>query len=235
MYKLETHLHTPLRSPCAHVDEATVASIYNKSGYNGIVITNHFNRFVADTRYPGDTEAERVRFYVDGYYELKNQCKKYGIDVFFGLELLLDELTYYKQDPPKAEMLIYGMDEQWLLDNGYRLFELSLPELSELCKQQGWLLSHAHPFRTTIDTQDPKYYEACETINGSPNCNNNELAIEFTKKQNLIPMCGSDFHNLGYDGSGIYLQNAVHTNSELVAEIRKRTHKLFTNNSVIEP
>lgn len=235
MYKLETHLHTLGRSPCAVADEKTIAKIYRDEGYDGIVCTNHFNRYLCDHYYAKGSEQGNVQFFLDGYRALKNECSRYDIDVFLGLELLTDELTYYKPEPPHAETMIFGIDEQWLLSNPYTLFKLSLAKLSELCRKHGWILSHAHPFRNGIDTQNPAYLQASEAYNGNPYADNhNDLAAKFAQDNNLIAMCGSDFHAKGYEGCGIYLQNPVNGNVQLTDELRKRKHKLFNRQGILD-
>ncbi len=50
-YKLEMHLHTLGYSPCAQTDEKTIAKLYSGQNYNGIVYTNHFNRYLCKEYY----------------------------------------------------------------------------------------------------------------------------------------------------------------------------------------
>ena len=228
MYKLEMHLHTIGRSPCAQVDEKTIAALYHEQGYDGIVCTNHYNRWLCENYYKKPTAKENTAFFIEGYETLKKECAPYGIDVFFGIELLLDCLTYYKQDPPKAELLVYGISPEWLLAHPTDLFLLSPAELFALCKKENWLLCHAHPFRDGIDTQDPQYLEGCEVFNGNPYLNNhNPDSLAFAEKNGLLYTAGSDFHTTEGIGCGVFLQNPVKTNEELVAELRKREHIVF--------
>lgn len=235
MYKLEMHLHTLGRSPCALTDEHTIAQIYSGLHYDGIVCTNHFNRYLCDEHYPGGTEKDKVNFWLGGYKTLKTECAAYGIDVFLGMELLIDDLTYYKPTPPHAEMLLYGIEEQWLVAHPDDLFAMSLAELSALCRQKGWLMSQAHPFRDGINAQDPRLLEGGEIWNGHPQQNNhNDQAADFVLKNNLLPTAGSDFHFPGCEGSGVYLENAVTTDSQLVAELRRRKHKVFNKDGIID-
>ena len=235
MYKLEMHLHTIGRSPCAKVDERTIAKAYAAQNYDGIVITNHFNRYLCDEYYKKGSPSDNVLFWLEAYYTLKRECAVYGIDVFLGMELLLDELTYYKPNPPHAETLVYGIEEKWLLAHPYDLFALTLPQLHDLCAEKGWLLSQAHPFRDGITALDPKYLEGAEIHNGHPRQpNHNDLAHEFVLSNGLLPTAGSDYHEEGFEGSGVYLQNAVKTNAELLAESRKRTHQPFGKDGLVD-
>ncbi|MCI5975234.1 MAG: hypothetical protein MRZ13_04040 [Clostridiales bacterium] len=235
MYKLEMHLHTLGCSPCARTDEKTIAELYAAKNYNGIVCTNHFNRYLCDEYYKKGSQKDNVEYWLNGYRTLKKECTPYGIDVFLGLELLIDSLTYYKPEPPYAETLIYGIDETWLLAHTYDLFGMEMPQLYDLCRENGWILSQAHPFRTGINVQNPAYLEGAEAWNGNPTAtNHNDLAMNFVKTNALLPTAGSDFHSVGDEGCGVYLENAVHDNAELVAELRKRRHKLFNQNGTIE-
>lgn len=235
MYKLEMHLHTLGRSPCAQVDEKTIAKLYSDCGYDGIVCTNHYIRYLCESYYPQGTPQSKAEFWLDGYRTLKKECQRYGIDVFLGMELCIDSLTYYKPEPPHAELLIYGIDEQWLQQNPYLLFELTLPEVSRLCKQNGWILGQSHPFRTSVNVLEPQYLESAEIYNGHPRQpNRNELAEKFVTDNGLLPTAGSDFHFLGGEGSGVMLANPVHTNAQLVAELRKRTHTVIKHHLAAE-
>lgn len=228
MYKLEMHLHTMYRSPCAMTDEKTIAELYHKNGYNGIVCTNHYNSFLYDHYYCKGSPAKNARYFVDGYRILKDVCAKYGIDVFFGMEVLLDCLSYYKEGPPRAELLVYGISPEWLLAHPDDIFALTPQEFFELCRSENWILSQAHPFRESIDVQSPAYLEGCEVYNGNPRQkNHNEKALDFAKKNGLLYTAGSDFHETVDVGSGVYLKNSVKTNEELVAELRKREHIVF--------
>ena len=77
--------------------------------------------------------------------------------------------------------------------------------------------------------------KTAEAWNGNPTAtNHNDLAMNFVKANALLPTAGSDFHSVGDEGCGVYLENAVHDNAELVAELRKRRHKLFNQNGTIE-
>ncbi len=235
MYKLEMHLHTIGRSPCAKVDEKTIAKAYAAEHYDGIVITNHFNRYLCDEYYKKGSQKDNVVFWLEAYHTLKRECAVYGIDVFLGMELMVDSLTYYKPNPPYAETLVYGVDEEWLLQHTYDLFPLGIAELHDFCKQKGWLLSQAHPFRDGITALDPKYLEGAEIYNGHPRQpNHNDLARQFVLSNGLLPTAGSDYHEEGFEGNGVYLQNPVKDNRELVAELRRRTHIPFGKNLTVD-
>ena len=72
------HLHTIGRSPCAKVDERTIAKAYAAQNYDGIVITNHFNRYLCDEYYKKGSPSDNVLFWLEAYYTLKRECAVYG-------------------------------------------------------------------------------------------------------------------------------------------------------------
>ena len=109
------HLHTEGQSPCAQVDCKTIAKLYSENGYNGIVCTNHFNRFLCENYYLKGSETANIEHYLNGYYTLKNECEKFGIDVFFGMELQPDCISYYLPESQSAELLIYGVNPEWVI------------------------------------------------------------------------------------------------------------------------
>ncbi len=225
MYQLEMHLHTLHHSPCAETDIPTIAKLYHEHQYNGIICTNHYIRHLCEHHYKKGSPRANAEYYVQGYLDLKEECAKYGIDVFFGIELNPDALSYYKDCPPKGELLIYGISPEWVIEHPYDLFPLSTEELYALAQENGWLLCQSHPYRDYMEVQNPAFLEGCEAYNGHPHQNNrNEKALVFAEENGLLMTAGSDFHTPDAVGCGVLLQNPVKTNEELVAELRKRTH-----------
>lgn len=229
-YKLETHLHVKGTSPCAQTDEKTIAEIYEGKGYNGIVYTSHYNSYLID--YYGMTAKEYNQNFVEHYNQLKQECQKVGIDVFFGMEFMPDCTSYYNIDTPyKAEFLIYGITPEFVLDGGEKMFGNSVEETSLLCRENGWILSQSHPFRTIITYRNASLLDAAEVFNGyARHDSHNDQAEQFAKDNGLIPLAGSDFHEPQDGGAGIILANAIANEKELVAEINKCRHEIVKNN-----
>lgn len=229
-YKLETHLHVKGTSPCAQTDEKTIAEIYEGKGYNGIVYTSHYNSYLID--YYGMTAKEYNQNFVEHYNQLKQECQKVGIDVFFGMEFMPDCTSYYNADTPyNAEFLIYGITPEFVLDGGERMFRNSVEETSLLCRENGWIFSQSHPFRTIITYRNASLLDAAEVFNGyARHDSHNDQAEQFAKDNGLIPLAGSDFHEPQDGGAGIILANAIANEKELVAEINKCRHEIVKNN-----
>ncbi len=229
-YKLETHLHVKGTSPCAQTDEKTIAEIYKGKGYDGIVYTSHYNSYLID--FYGMTAKEYNQNFVEHYNRLKQECQKVGIDVFFGMEFMPDCTSYYNADTPyKAEFLIYGITPEFVLDGGERMFRNSVEETSLLCRENGWIFSQSHPFRTIITYRNPSLLNAVEVFNGyARHDSHNDQAERFAKDNGLIPLAGSDFHEPQDGGAGIILENAIKNERELVAEINRCKHEIVKNN-----
>lgn len=229
-YKLETHLHVKGTSPCAQTDEKTIAEIYKGKGYDGIVYTSHYNSYLID--YYGMTAKEYNQNFVEHYNRLKQECQKVGIDVFFGMEFMPDCTSYYNADTPyNAEFLIYGITPEFVLDGGERMFRNSVEGTSILCRENGWIFSQSHPFRTIITYRNASLLDAAEVFNGyARHDSHNDQAEQFAKDNELIPLAGSDFHEPQDGGAGIILENAIKNERELVAEINRCKHEIVKNN-----
>ena len=115
MQKWETHLHTKNGSGCGQVSTRNVAKIYAKAGYDGIVVTNHFNLTNFQSYYKG-RKINWVGRFLKEYRSLKKHCAKYGITVLLGLEMCLAGDEYTKDKPEYSELLVYGITPEELDD-----------------------------------------------------------------------------------------------------------------------
>lgn len=229
MFKLEMHLHVEGTSPCAKIDEKTIAEIYSKAGYNGIVYTSHYNSFLSKYYFDGDYKKYNDNF-LKHYELLKSECAKFGIKVFFGMEAMPDATSYYEETPDKAEFLIYGVTPDFMFGGAEKIFGMSVKGLHELCLKNGWILSQAHPFRPIITYRHPEFLDAAEAINDNVRQqNNNDKAIRYAEENDLIKTAGSDFHEIEDARSGVLLKSPVNTEKELVEELRLRRHVLIEN------
>ena len=227
MFKLEMHLHVAETSPCAQTDEKTIAGIYSEAGYDGIVYTSHYNSFLSEYYFSGDVKKYNENF-LSHFETLKAECAKRGVKVFFGMEAMPDMTSYYEETPDKAEFLIYGATPDFMRHSPERIFKMTVEELHDFCKKNGWILSQAHPFRPMISYHHPEFLDAAEVINDNPRQqNNNDLAIKYAKENNLIQTAGSDFHEPHDARAGVLLKNAVNSEKELVSELKKRVHEPF--------
>ncbi len=230
MYKLEMHLHTIHNSHCGQMEPADIAVEYAKAGYNGIVVTNHFNRtdlfgYVAQQF---GSRLNVMSDYMRDYYELKDECAKYGIDVFFGLEAAPDFCTYYKHSGPYGEILVYGITPEELLRDGYDILNFNKTEFYEWAEKNGNLLVVAHPYRSICTELDYRYVHGIEIANLHPyQDSGNRKAEEVCERLGLIPTGGSDFHHEGGEGGGVLLKRAPENEKDLVAILRSRDYEVI--------
>ena len=134
-YLYDTHVHTSEGSACGQNTGAEMAGAYQKAGYAGIVVTDHF--------FYGNTAADRslpwkdwVEQFCNGYEHAKEEGDKIGLQVFFGWE------SGYQG----TEFLIYGLSKEWLLEHP-EIKDADVKEQYELVHAGGGIVSQAHPFR----------------------------------------------------------------------------------------
>jgi len=183
--KLEMHMHTSEVSPCAKRKAFDGIKDYKEAGYDGVVITDHFNDYVLESFNGNDRE--RVRCYLEGYHRAKEAGVTLGIEVLFGIETCLIG--------SHDDFLIYGVTPEFLYEYP-KLYEMSLEKLYERVHEAGGLVIQAHPFRGYCQIRNPKFLDGIEIFNGNPRHDSrNHLAIDFvTKHSQLIQTSGSDYH-----------------------------------------
>ena len=185
-YKYETHLHTSEGSLCARGDGASMARFMKEQGYSGICVTDHF--FNGNTAVSRDLPwSERVNLYCLGYEHAKEEGKKIGLDVFFGVE------WNFCGD----EYLIYGVTKEWLLENPGML-EWSHRELYEEVEKAGAVILQAHPFRDRgyiprINLY-PQLVHGIEVTNAGNKPLNDRMADAYAAYYGFPVISGSDLH-----------------------------------------
>lgn len=189
IFKYETHLHTKEGSACASASGAEQARRYKELGYDGIMVTDHFFNGNTAIREYKNWE-DRVTQYCAGYRNAKAEGDKIGLKVFFGIEY-----TYYG-----ADLLTYGIDEQWLLDNP-DILNISVFEFCNRVHDHGGFIVHAHPFREADYLYDiklvPMWVDAAEVFNtGNKQQVYNDRALWYADQFGLPHTAGTDNHHL---------------------------------------
>lgn len=183
--KIEMHTHTSESSPCARVSARQMVSLYQKVGYDAVVITDHFNKWAYEQSHTRSLE-EYVEYVLTGYHTACEAAKNTSLLVLPGMEVGLLESP--------NDFLLYGMSEDFFREHP-TLFTLSLKELSALCREHDILLFQAHPFRSYCSPSDPALLDGGEVFNGNPRHNNkNDQAEEWIRQNRLLTSSGSDFH-----------------------------------------
>lgn len=223
MFKIETHCHTYKTSNCATTPNQMLIGFYKNKGYNGIVVTNHFSKSIYDNYLTGDTHAQKIDSYFNAFDEFKSLCNANGLKAFLGAEIRVVD----KNDEDGTEYIILGFSRDIFYKE--KLFNLTQAQLFNLVDKEGVFMYQSHPFRTGVVAGDPKYLHGAESFNGHyHHKNDNEKALEFCNKNNLIKMSGTDFHHEDQPiTAGIILNYIVDTEEELKNAIFKGDFSLI--------
>ena len=221
MYKYETHLHTSESSKCASSTGAEMARAHKEKGYDGIFVTDHF--FNSSTTVPSDLPWEqRIDLYCKGYENAREEGRRIGLDVFFGVEWSVNG----------ADLLLYNMDKQWLKENEQLLMHSDERELFDAVRSSGGFIVHAHPFREAWYIPHislyPHHVDAVEVINtrnsdplfGGFTCYN-DRAKQYAEMFGLPQTGGSDTHNAGQIvNGGILVPEKINTPADYLRQIK---------------
>ena len=185
MYKFESHLHTSEASACASASGAEQAQRYKNSGYDGIIVTDHFFNGNTAVREYRDWK-DRVDRYCMGYENAKAQGDRIGLKVFFGIEY-----TYFGTD-----ILVYGIDKDWLYENS-DCVDISFYEFAQRVRSAGALMIHAHPFREAGYIHEirllPEWVDGVEVYNsGNYKDVMNKRAQWYAEQYGFMTTAGTD-------------------------------------------
>lgn len=217
---IDPHVHSSGISPCSKRTPEKLIAEYVVDKMDGLVLTNH-----CDQNWIGrlgfDNYGDWCKAYNEEYYKTKALGEKYGIKVFFGIEVtaLYNIAVHY---------LIYGMTPDELIGSP-ELYTFSQEELYNYCKEKDYALIQAHPYRNGASPQDPRFLDGVE-INCHPNYKftmERELRA-FAAEHNLKLTCGSDFHGDTYKPRqcGIYVPDSITNEKELKDFILKSQPRL---------
>ena len=82
------HAHDCEVSPCAVIKAKELVDGYKEAGYDGIVITNHFDKGIMHLW--GETTEEHYQTYLRGYELAKEEGERVGLRVILGMEIRLE-------------------------------------------------------------------------------------------------------------------------------------------------
>lgn len=219
-YLFEMHLHSSEVSRCANVPCEEIAEIYEKLGYDGVVITNHMNPHTFKRVGLEDAPwSEKAEFFLSGYRKLKKLAEG-KFTVLLGMEI-----SFY--DTPN-DYLVYGIDEDFIKSNG-DLMALNPKKLSTLAREKDVLFLQAHPFRRDMMITDWKLLDGYEVFNGNPrHYSSNEIAESWARLHDkAIVTSGSDFHEYEDAGmGGIYFKEPILSNDDLLKALKSGSYRL---------
>ena len=226
--RLEMHIHTSEVGPCADCTAAEAVRRCISRGYDGMVVTNHFNEDASRAMMKDWTKElapwqERVDFFLRGYRAAKEAAPA-GFLVLLGMELRF-------MGQGNNEYLVYGFDEQFLYDNE-GIDRLDIRKFSEMARMSGFLLAQAHPFRWGMTLTPAKFLDGMEVYNGnSHHASHNDFAALWARKHRLLAIAGSDYHggdtDAGMAPGGIRLREPVRDVQGLVKAVKERRYTVL--------
>lgn len=192
-YRIETHAHTAVVSPCGQLSPRELVCECARAGYSGIIITDHLTATLPIIR-DIDSWAEKVHRFFSGFREARDAAPDFGLSVFPAFELSLTKV-------PGLDFLVYGIDEDLLVEIP-DIYEMDLAVFKKVAVGFGALIFQAHPYRTH-QPASPDLLDGLETQNGNPrHDSHNDLAVAFAAKHRLLSSSGSDAHRLEDIGRG---------------------------------
>jgi len=224
--RIEMHIHTSEVSPCARCTAAEAVRRCISKGYDGMVVTDHFNedasRATMKTKELAPWQA-RVDFFLRGHRAAVAAAPA-GFAVLLGMELRFMEQGI-------NEYLVYGFDEQFLYGNE-GIDRLDIKKFSDIARMSGFLLAQAHPFRWGMALTPAKLLDGLEVYNGnSHHASHNDFAALWARRHGLLPLSGSDYHggdtDHGMAPGGIRLREPVRNEKELVKAVKERRYTML--------
>ena len=185
MMKIEMHCHTD-GSHCADYNIQGIVADYKKAGYGGIVVTNHY-AYKEYVRQGFSSVKEYAKAFLTWVDDAEKVGKEQNVKIFFGMEV---RLTYNN-----TEFMLYGFTKDFVLNNP-EIYSLTQEQLFDLANRHNIFMYQTHPFRDGVKVGDPRFMHGAECFNGHYHHNNNNaLAEQFCKENNLIKVVGTDFHH----------------------------------------
>ncbi len=213
-YRYEMHSHTADVSSCGHVKADEAVRMHKKAGYQGMVLTDHFNEDFFGPLGSISWE-EKIDTYLKGYKVALKEALKTDMDILLGIELRFTENN--------NDYLVYGLDET-ALKEWPDLHHSSIDDfMGSLTGRRDVLVYQAHPFRDGCRIVDPLIVHGLEVFNGNPRHDDrNDLAAEVASDNQMLVISGSDFHRPGDLASGgVLLEQRVSGNAELIYQLKK--------------
>ncbi len=218
----ELHFHTSETSFCGKVPAEDGIKAYKAYGYDAVVVTDHLYRSYYESYYNGKLSYEEVTdWWLGGYHTAKAAGDKYGLKVFLGCEISFD------QGVADNDYLVYGMTEEMFYEHR-ELWTLNEKSFREFADKHGLFVAQAHPFRTWCKPCPVEYLDGVEVFNSHPRHEQaNHKAMEMWLTSDLIPICGSDYHDPdAIRGCGIDFKRDAESIRDIIDMLLKRDYGL---------
>lgn len=226
----ELHFHTKESSGCGKVSAYDSIPLYRDNGYDLVCVTDHFNRnYFWDYYNEGQSWEDAVNAWFAGWNAAKAAGETHGVTVIHGAEFKFDGLP--------NDYLVYGMKDEMYYEIP-RMFEWSPAQFSEFARKNGIFFAQAHPFRDgQIRTEPATLLDGAEVFNSCPYHEaRNNLTAEWAEKNNLIPICGQDFHR--YEamlGCKTRFHGEVKDVQTMIAKLHARDYDMILPDGEIRP
>ena len=134
-----------------------------------------------------------------------------------------------------TDFLVFGIDKEWLIQNGGDVAEVSTNEYLNRCRQAGGIVIQAHPFRLARGYMNhislfPDCVDGIEVLNGNPNTLGipNDLAKTYAESMGFFMTAGSDIHdNHSANLCVTELDRKVKDELDLTRALREGNQKLY--------
>lgn len=220
-YKTELHAHTNPVSGCSDVDAKKLVKTYKENGYDSVVLTNHFT-----IQLQGETIEEKIKWYLTDYDRCVEEGERIGLNVILGAELRFTE--------NHNDYLIFGIAPEDLSEI-YKMLPYGIDSFYREYKNEKNIIIQAHPFRDGMESVNPKSLDGIEVFNMHPNHNSRiGLAAKYANENNMIAICGSDFHHFGQECLCAILTKKPLENSYDVSDVlKKQDYNMCVGNYLI--
>jgi hypothetical protein len=201
MKLIDLHVHTKGISLCSIINGEEMAKLSLEQGIDGAVLCNHYDYCSMRN---GETHFEFAKRYVEEYFNVKEEAKKLGFEIFFGIEVTM-------RNEKGEHILVLGVEPSFVLKYN-NLHEYKLEDLHRLVNMHGGILVQAHPLRHGINAfVNPKFIDGVEA-----NCaihfdgpHLDEIS-EFAHKNSLLLTSGGDYHgDVKRYKVGLYLPDEI--------------------------
>lgn len=220
-YKTELHTHTSPVSVCSEIEPKQLVKIYKENGYDSVVVTNHFT-----THLKGETVREKINWYLEDYYKCFEAGNLIGLNVILGAEIRFTENN--------NDYLVYGICPEDLIDI-YGMLSYGIDRFYREYKNENNIIIQAHPFRDGMQSVKPESLDGIEVFNMHPNHNSRiGIAAKYARENNMIAICGSDFHHCGQEClCGILTEKPIENSYDVAGVIKRRDYNMAIGDYIV--
>ena len=132
------------------------------------------------------------------------------------------------------DYLVYGINPDDLKDI-YSMLSYGIDRFYSEYKNGKNIIIQAHPMRDNIAFVKPESLDGIEVFNLHPNHNSRVgLAAKFARENNMIAICGSDFHHYGQEClCGILTKKPLKNSFDVAKTLKKRAYKMWISDYLI--